>query len=101
MTPITPLTGETKAGSEPELKKKRLRETCEEFESILMQYLLKSMRQTVMKAEEPEQARAIYEAMLDESLAREISKNQSTGLAAILYRQLLPALKGGSSEGSS
>jgi flagellar protein FlgJ len=93
MAPIVPISGGMKTDSETELKKQRLRETCEEFEAIMMQYLLKSMRQTVDRAEEPDQAREIYEAMLDEHLAREISRNQSNGLAATLYQQLLPALK--------
>lgn len=81
-----------------ETKKKQLKDACEQFEAIFMQYLLKSMRQTVARAEDPEQAQEVYEAMMDESLAKEIAGHQSNGLAAMLYKQLLPALGDGDSQ---
>lgn len=100
MSTISQLTAPTRDFSDSEVEKQRLRETCEEFESILMQYLLKAMRQTVSRAEEPEQAQQVYESMLDQTLATEMSKRQSNGLAAVLYQQLLPSVEGKSSKES-
>ena len=101
MAPITRIGNEMKL-DEPgqDVEKERLKEACEQFEAIFMQYLLKSMRQTVVRAEEPGQARELYEAMMDESLAKEIAGHDNNGLSDLLYRQLLPALGEKSSEKS-
>ncbi|MCK8602411.1 rod-binding protein [Desulfoferrobacter suflitae] len=95
MTSIAATGNQARLGQQvSEADKKRLKEACEQFEAIFMQYLLKSMRQTVVRAEDPEQAREVYEAMMDETLAQEMASKQERGLAAMLYQQLLPALTG-------
>jgi peptidoglycan hydrolase FlgJ len=101
MAPVIPIAAETKAVSDTDMEQKRLRTACEEFEAILLQYLLKSMRQAVVRADQPGQAQEVYESMLDQQLAMEMSRNQSNGLAAMLYQQLLPSLQGSSSDDSS
>ncbi|RPJ10032.1 MAG: hypothetical protein EHM36_03660 [Deltaproteobacteria bacterium] len=81
----------------PELKaeaqKLKLKEACQEFEAMLNGYLFKSMRQSIDRAEEPDQAQQVYEGMMDETLARELSKHGNGSLSEILYHQLLPLIK--------
>ena len=71
-------------------QKKRLKDACEEFDSIMTNYLLKSMRQTVDRAEKPDQAREIFEGFYDEAVSKELAKRQGSGLADALYKQLSP-----------
>lgn len=70
----------------------RLHQACEQFEAILLSYLVKSMRQSVLRAEEPDQTRELYESLMDESLADALSREQGIGLADKLYRELEPLL---------
>jgi flagellar protein FlgJ len=76
-----------------ETQKNRLKKACQEFESIMTNYLLKSMRQSVMRAEEPKQGRDMYEGMMDETLAGEMSKSGGQGLSELLYQQLAPLVQ--------
>jgi len=95
MAALTGISASTE-GSETSLKQKELKKACEEFESIITGYLLKSMRETVSKADNGEdgQARDLYESMLDEALAKELSHRPGLGLAKTLYKQLAPLLEG-------
>jgi Rod binding domain-containing protein len=93
---ITKVTGTSSPGVEKQdLDKKRLRETCHDFESFLTQNLLKSMDDSIMKAEEPDHARETYESMFRETLSREISRSSNGGIADLLYQQLVSVLPGG------
>ena len=83
---------------EADASKKRLKEACQEFEAVLTNTVFKSMRQSIMRAEEPDQAREIFESMMDETLAKEFSKSEGCGLAALLYKQLLPMIAGSGKE---
>jgi Rod binding domain-containing protein len=76
----------------PDLEKQRLKEACQEFESFLNQHLLNSMDESIMKAEEPDQARETYEAMFRETLSQELSRHSNGGIADLLYKQLAPLL---------
>ncbi len=81
------------ATREQEVERKRLRENCREFESVMVSYLMKSMRDTVMKAEEPENDRELYEEMLSGQISKEIGKNSGLGIGDMLYSKLEPLLK--------
>ena len=81
--------------SRVEAQKKKLHTACQEFESIMTNYLLKSMRESVMKAEDPGQGLEMYESMFDETLARETSKSGGQGLSDLLYQQLVPLIQPG------
>jgi Rod binding domain-containing protein len=76
----------------PDLDKRRLKEACQAFESFLNQHLLNSMDESVMRAEEPDQARETYEAMFRETLSEELSRHSHGGIADLLYNQLAPLL---------
>lgn len=75
-----------------ELDTRRLRESCREFESFLTQHLLKSMSDSIMRAENPDQAREAYEAMFRETMAGELSRHTAGGVADLLYHQLSPLI---------
>lgn len=80
--------------SKIDAQKKRLHKACQEFESIMTNYMLKSMRQSVMRAEDPEQGREMYEGMMDETLAGEMSKSGGQGISELLFQQLVPLVQG-------
>ena len=68
----------------------RLKRTCEEFESLFLTYLLKSMRDTVSK-DGPfgtSNEGAMVRSMLDEYLALDIARGGGIGLGAMLFELL-------------
>lgn len=71
--------------SDEELKK-----ACKEFESVLTNELLKSMRRTVQKGDlvHGGQGEEIYEALLDQELSKKMAGIGPQSLSEILYRQL-------------
>jgi flagellar protein FlgJ len=76
-------------------KKRELKKACEDFEAIITSYLFKSMRETVPQSDEEEdgQAKDIYESMMDQSLAKELSHRPGLGLARTLYKKLAPLVE--------
>ncbi|WP_273038836.1 rod-binding protein [Tepidanaerobacter syntrophicus] len=67
-----------------------LREVCQQFESIFLNYLLKSMRDTVPDGGMFKKGIAfdIVQSMHDSALSEEIAKSGGIGLAEQLYAQL-------------
>ncbi|MFH1488342.1 MAG: peptidoglycan DD-metalloendopeptidase family protein [Pseudomonadota bacterium] len=67
-----------------------LKKACKEFESVLTYELLKSMRRTIDKSDlfHGGQGEEIYQSMLDQELAKTMSRGENNSLAAILYEQL-------------
>ena len=72
-------------------EKKEILDQCREFESVLVNSMLKSMRNTVEKSDlfSGGKGGEIYTALLDQQYAVMISKNSRTGLAEELYRQVV------------
>ncbi|MDQ1318115.1 MAG: peptidoglycan hydrolase FlgJ [Candidatus Poribacteria bacterium] len=67
----------------------KMRGVCQEFESVFVSYLLKSMRKTVQNnAEGDGFSREVYTSMMDEEIAKVVAKGPGIGLADTLYRQL-------------
>ena len=81
-----------------DFQKLKLKKACEDFEAIMVTYLFKSMRETSFKsepeAEEFGSGKGLYEGMMDETVAAEMSHHQGMGLAKLLYQQLAPAMEG-------
>jgi murein DD-endopeptidase MepM/ murein hydrolase activator NlpD len=67
-----------------------LRKACKEFESVLTNQLLKSMRSTIDKCElfHGGQEEEIYESFLDQELSKSLAGNGAKSLAELLYLQL-------------
>ncbi|MCZ6679632.1 MAG: rod-binding protein [Candidatus Poribacteria bacterium] len=72
------------SGSDTELRK-----ATQEFESLFLHYLMKSMRSTVPKNDlfHGGQAEEIFTDMLDQAIAETASK-RGIGIADLLYQQL-------------
>ena len=75
-------------------QKKKLKNSCEEFESFMVSYMLKSMRQSIARADEPDRSLSIYEDMSDQAVSKEFSQGQGLGLAKNLYKLLEPLVQG-------
>ncbi len=74
------------------LEDKKLKEMCSEFESVLFNCMLKSMRNTVEKTGlfYGGQAEDVYTGMLDQEYAKIMSSNTKGSLAQALYKQISP-----------
>lgn len=68
----------------------KLKEACEDFESIFLNMLLGTMRKTIPDGElvEKSNATSTFETMLDEEYAKKMAKAGGIGLADVLYKQL-------------
>lgn len=68
----------------------RLKEACEDLESVFVYQMLQAMRSTI--GNDPllgnSLARNVYESMLDEEIARSVSRSGRIGLADVIYKQL-------------
>ncbi len=81
------------SSKELEVQKKRLRENCREFESVMISYLMKTMRDGTIRAEEPGNAKEIYEDMLAGQVSKEIGRNSALGIGDMLYSKLEHLIK--------
>ena len=68
----------------------KLRQACADFESIFVNYVLQSARKAL-----PQQGLfhhthegKIYESMMDEQMARSVTRGRGLGLGQLLYEQL-------------
>jgi peptidoglycan hydrolase FlgJ len=68
----------------------KLEETCRDFESVFIHYMLQQMRRTVPRSDLFNGGRAeeMVTTLMDTELSKSIAQQRSLGLASILYRQL-------------
>ena len=88
--PVVGTAAQPHTGANQEAASTRLKGICEEFESIFMTYMLKSMR-TAMVEEGimgNSHESKIMNAMFDENLALEVSKGGGIGLGKVLFERL-------------
>lgn len=78
-----------------EKDEKKLKQACSDLEAIFVSMMFKQMRSTVQKTGlfDGGMAEEMYEDMLYDKYAEEISKGKGTGLGDLLYRQLSKSLK--------
>ncbi len=69
---------------------KKLKEACQEFESVFLNMMLSTMRKTIPDGGlvEKSQGTKTFESMLDEEYAKSLSKSGGIGLADVLEAQL-------------
>ena len=74
----------------------KLKQACEDFESIFVDFMLQQMRQTVPQSDLFGGGRAeqLYTSMMDSELAKSISRQRGLGLADQMYRQLMATSAG-------
>ena len=71
--------------------KEELKTVCQDFEAILLDYMLKSMRNTVTKSKllDGGLKQEIFESMYDQEISNYIAhSDKSMGLGDMLYKQL-------------
>jgi len=68
----------------------QLHELCNQFEAILIQNLFKNMRRTVPEGGLVDQGfgKQMFQDLLDQSTALQMSRQQGIGIADTLFRQL-------------
>jgi Rod binding domain-containing protein len=76
-----------------EIQKKRLRDSCREFESVMVSYMMKTMRDGTIRGEKPDSAREMYEDMLAGQVSKEIGRSAALGIGDMLYSKLEPLLE--------
>lgn len=71
-------------------KNKTLRQACADFESVLLNKMISTMRESIPKDGLFEQSfgEEMFQAMHDEEISKSMSGGQGTGLGELLYRQL-------------
>jgi soluble lytic murein transglycosylase-like protein len=76
----------------PQNDNPKLRKAAEDFETLFVSYLLKTMRETIPKADlwPGGFAHDLYQTMLDQEYAGIIAQAGNFGIAEALYRQLAP-----------
>ncbi len=81
--PASPATGNNK-------DKEALKKSCQDFEAIFIQSMLKEMRKTIPESTlfSKSSGQKMYEDMLDSEIASHTAKNQSLGFAEDMYNQL-------------
>jgi peptidoglycan hydrolase FlgJ len=81
------------AAKTPDKSKEQLKSLSKEFESIVVQMMLKSMRDTVPQGDdllgEGSNQVDTYRSLLDEEYSKKISERGGFGLSDMLYRQLM------------
>lgn len=70
---------------------KKLEQACDDFEAVLLGYMLKTMRQTVPESSlfESSNQQEIFQSMFDQEIATNISRSEkSLGIGDALYNEL-------------
>lgn len=86
------LAPESLAGNPNLTERQKIAEASRRFETILVQQILSETQKTVIKSEFSDNSTAagIYQDLITNTLANDISKSGKFGLAAIFERQLSP-----------
>jgi flagellar protein FlgJ len=68
---------------------KKIKDLAMQFESIFIHQMIKEMRKSVPKSDLLNSfSLEMYESMMDEEIAKEMSKQKGIGLGDVIYRQL-------------
>ena len=78
------------------VKEVKLRESCKDFEAIILKQMLTTMRKSVPKSGLFNNSFAddIYQSMSDDELSKNLAQKKGMGLGDALYRQLSSQIKG-------
>ncbi|MEA3417298.1 MAG: rod-binding protein [Thermodesulfobacteriota bacterium] len=96
--PIEALSGRGKMnhpdGHQLEIKEEKLKKACADFESIFINYMLKTMRRAIPQSGHKFPGKDIYSAMIDRKVAEDFAKRGGgIGLQEMLLRQLKSGLE--------
>lgn len=81
----------------------KLKKVCQEFEALLVTQMLSAMRETVPKSDllGSREKEEIFQSMLDQETAVQMSRTGSLRIADMLYAQLSKIVKNGSDSGQT
>jgi len=73
------------------IDEEKLKKACSEFESIFIQNLLKSMRQTVPESKlfGGGTGKSLFESMFDQEVSKHIATRGGVGLGKIIYENVM------------
>lgn len=73
-----------------QVKNKKLDEACKDFEAIMLNKIMSSMRDSLPEGGlyEKSYGEKIFQSMLDEELTRQMAHGKGMGLAKLLYEEL-------------
>ncbi|MFH1215943.1 MAG: rod-binding protein [Pseudomonadota bacterium] len=76
------------------IENKKLEEACRDFEAILLNKLLSTMRESIPDDGlfEKSFGEKMYQSMLDEEMTKNMAHGKGIGIGELLYRQLSGAL---------
>lgn len=82
--------GSVQTSAAPAKDQAKLKQTCQDFESVFLNYMLSKMRETVPKDDLTGSGNGeqIYRGMMDEELSKQIAASGGVGIASMLYQQL-------------
>jgi Rod binding domain-containing protein len=83
---------------ELEIQKRRLRENCRAFESVMISYMMKTMRDSLIRGEDTGSTKEMYEDMLADQVSKQIGSSSALGIGDMLYSKLEPLVKAKSSQ---
>ena len=66
----------------------KLKEACEQFESLFLSQMLKEMKKSVPKAEDANKEQDTYDEMMYDEIAKSMAASGGVGMANILYQQV-------------
>jgi flagellar protein FlgJ len=77
------------------IEKKKLLEACKDFEAILLNKMVSTMRESIPEGGlfEKSFGEKIYQSMLDEEMTKEWAHGKGTGIGELLYQQLSRSIK--------
>lgn len=77
------------------LEKKELLNACKDFEAILLNKMLSTMRESIPEGGlfEKSYGEKIYQSMLDEQMTNEWAHGKGMGIGELLYKQLSRSIK--------
>jgi peptidoglycan hydrolase FlgJ len=87
---IDSVTANLPADGKANVQDVKLRKACQDFESMLVAQLLSKLRDTVPKTDlfGSSEEEKLFRGMLDQEIAKEVSRTGSMGLAKLLYDQV-------------
>lgn len=79
----------------PDTEDSKLRKACQDFETIFNDMVFKAMRKTISKNDlfGSSKEEEMFTDMLDSKISEDAAADSSSGIGAMLYRQLTTNLK--------
>lgn len=80
--------GASQRDGQQKIREERLKKVCADFESIFINYLLKTLRRTIPESGlDKLPGNDMYAMMFDQKVAEDLSKGEGIGLQKMLLRQ--------------